>query len=344
MLDKIEDKYDLLVDLFINDFFGKKPFYQNRSKDYFFVDPDGKKALEDHVIRRTRFFSNSIVPWISMFHNKLNPTVVEIGSGTGAASVALASKYSQVFGYDIAQESTEIAKQRASILGIDNVEFEAIEAESIISKICLNHEQNKVDVVLLFATLEHQTIPERLNSIKGAWDILKPGGLMVIGDTPNRLAYLHGHTSRIPFFDMLPDELAIQIIDKSPNIPFKENVKRLIDSSESEKEKTDKVTNLLDRWGRGVSFHEFEVVLGDLRKLVVGHGFERPIYRAIPLAFEEKLLLNYIHKQLKNVPIGFARTSLYLILRKPEQMYSNKFQPEYNFDENFDINKVCIVS
>lgn len=35
---KIEDKYDLLTELFINDFLRNKPFYQNRAKDYFFVD------------------------------------------------------------------------------------------------------------------------------------------------------------------------------------------------------------------------------------------------------------------------------------------------------------------
>ena len=66
----------------------------------------------------------------------------------------------------------------------------------------------KFDVIIFFASLEHMTISERLLSLKGTWDMLTDEGLLVIVETPNRLWYVDSHTSFLPFFHWLPNELA----------------------------------------------------------------------------------------------------------------------------------------
>ena len=75
------------------------------------------------------------------------------------------------------------------------------------------------DMVLLFAVLEHLTQEERIRYLSFIWhEILRPGGYLIVVDTPNRLSYFDEHTSVMPFFHLLPPYLALRYFDRSP--PF----------------------------------------------------------------------------------------------------------------------------
>ena len=69
------------------------------------------------------------------------------------------------------------------------------------------HETDGVDLVLLYALLEHQTLDERIETLRLAERIVRPGGAIVVTETPNRLTYVDRHTSQLPFFHLLPIEL-----------------------------------------------------------------------------------------------------------------------------------------
>ncbi len=296
-----------------------------------FLDSEaGGEALFEHAFRRTRFCAHTIVPWIEMFCDLENSTVVEIGGGTGSSTVVVAAEAKKVVTYDIAEVSVEAARRRAKILGLDNIEFHCIEPARITDQIRADNE-GTADVVLLFATLEHQKLDERIASLRAAWDCLADGGILVVGDTPNRLAYEQQHTARMPFYDMLPDGVGVHFADQSPNRAFANAVKRQMEVSfESTQE-------LIDRWGRGVSFHEFEMALGDLRPITVGHGFEEKLLRAGGLQLEDKILIKYFREAKLDVPLGFARQTLYVILQKsdrttaPEPRWWKKFDPDNVF-------------
>jgi S-adenosylmethionine-dependent methyltransferase len=83
-----------------------------------------------------------------------------------------------------------------------------------------------------------------------AWDILRPGGFLVVDETPNRLWYFDSHTSLEHFFMWLPDDLAKLYSPRTPRTVFNELLK-----------KSNLAENEFARWGRGVSYHDFAVAL-----------------------------------------------------------------------------------
>lgn len=278
--------------------------------DAFFETPLGAKQLEDHVSGRYEKCLRRIVPWVARKINLAEASVVEIGCGTGSTTAAFARRARSIDAFDINDRSFPAAQERLSILGLDNARLFAGEPGSFAREMALAH-PNGVDVVLLYAVMEHQTLSERLETLETWWPMLRPGGVLVVSDTPNRLVYRHGHTSRIPFFDMVPDELALRFVEQSPRPAFARRMRDLRERSLEE------ARAALDRWGRGVSFHEFAAVLGDLRELVVGDGFEPDILAFRQVVLEERLLLAFLEAECPEVPIGFARRSLDLILQKP---------------------------
>jgi S-adenosylmethionine-dependent methyltransferase len=98
------------------------------------------------------------------------------------------------------------------------------------------------------------TMPERLAAIERTWNMLPAGGLWAVIDTPNRLWHFDSHTSLLPFFHWLPDELAFRYSRFSDRPRFNDLYRQ--PSAES-------LLHFLRR-GRGVSFHELEVALGSL--------------------------------------------------------------------------------
>ena len=64
------------------------------------------------------------------------------------------------------------------------------------------------DIVIFFAALEHMTLDERLTAMKDTWSLLRPGGIWMVVEAPNRLWFWDGHTSMDNFYNWLPDEVA----------------------------------------------------------------------------------------------------------------------------------------
>ena len=106
--------------------------------------------------------------------------------------------------------------------------------------------QGTFDIVLIYAVLEHMTRDERLAAQREAWDKLVSGGILVMVETPNRLWFYDSHTAMTNFFLRLPDDLALRNTARTPRPRYTE------------------VTDPMDfvRWGRGVSFHDFDVAFG----------------------------------------------------------------------------------
>lgn len=270
----------------------------------------GRKQLDDHVYRRHQVCSEMIVPWVDRKRPLDGAVMVEIGCGTGSSAAAFSPRVATIHAHDINDESLDAARRRIDILKLGNVTIHDGAPSDFIESMRLQY-PGGVDVVLLYAVMEHQTLDERLETLSAWWSMLRPGGVIVVADTPNRLVYMHHHTSYIPFFDMLPDPLAFRFLDQSPRAGFRERMAQAISKSKEH------ATEALDRWGRGVSFHEFQAVLGDLRPLVVGDGFEPEIVARKQVVTVERLLLTFMLEAQLPVPIGFARRSVDIILRKP---------------------------
>ena len=179
--------------------------------------------------------------------------ILEIGCGTGSTTLALAEQGAIVTGLDISESAIQIAKKRLDIYGV-NANFEVANATEIKEK----NNNRKWDIIIFFASLEHMTNQERIVSIQNAYNILNDGGHLCIFNTPNRLWPFDIHTSYLPFYHWLQDEIAIAY---SPNSERKE-------FSFFSQNNKDKDIDLY-RWGRGASYHEVELAIKPASELKV---------------------------------------------------------------------------
>jgi S-adenosylmethionine-dependent methyltransferase len=169
--------------------------------------------------------------------------------------LALAEQGAIVTGIDIDEASIQVAKNRAQLYDADYTIFQ--ENATNINKFS----DQSFDFIIFFAALEHMTINERIDSLKKAWSQLSKGAILVIIETPNRLWFRDGHTSLLPFFHWLPDQLAFYYSSMSP----RNNFYRFANDIGNE------VPETFHRLGRGASYHEFEIAMGkDALSNVVG--------------------------------------------------------------------------
>jgi len=272
--------------------------------------PAGQKAMAEHVHTRYDECLTSIVPWTAHHLDLRGKEVLEIGCGTGSSTAAFARICARVDGYDIDARGVEGARHRMEILRLPNVGVHLHAPQDVLPEVRRRHAAG-IDVVLYYAVLEHQTFEERIESIRTCWDLLRPGGLFVVTDTPNRLTYCDFHTSFLPFYHVLPHEVATAYAKFSPRADFAADIHAALKKSDAIAQEQ------LIRWGRGVSYHDFELAIGDTRPLVVGDGFDPEILPIKPVIIEERILYTYWLERQVPAPVGFCRASLDLVLRKP---------------------------
>ena len=169
--------------------------------------------------------------------------------------------------------------------------------------------RGQVDVFLLYAVLEHLTISERLAVLTLAREVVKPDGAIVVCETPNRLVYLDHHTAQMPFFHLLPDELALSYYQRSP----REDFKAAIDAAALSGREA--ALEAVARSGRGVSFHEFEVVFGErLDQHVMASNYDPLLFGERPVHPEEVILARYLERTRPDLAPVWSRFWLDLIL------------------------------
>ena len=289
----------LLREIVVHRWFAGKP-------ESFWDSDDGKFLVEQQTSLRYLGALNHVVPWVDDAIGLGGRKVVEIGSGTGSSAAAFASCADEVHGLEIQQLAVDVAAERFRILGVKNAETRCVAAEDINAWI-----RKMVGgdcVVLLYAALEHMTVAERLATLRDIWQLLDSGGVIVIVETPNRLSYTDRHTSWLPFFNMLPLELCELYFQRSPRTEFVRQVSAAVDRSMS-----------LQRWGRGMSYHELEIALDcdNLSDMIVRDGYEKLITDLYPLRPEDQILLKFFEQSGIQKSRAFTRYELNLVLRKP---------------------------
>jgi 2-polyprenyl-3-methyl-5-hydroxy-6-metoxy-1,4-benzoquinol methylase len=286
-------------------------YFKGWSTDYA-KSAEGLAAVDVHAIGRYNDCVLWIVPWVARHIDLSGKHLIDLGCGTGSSTAAFAGVAKTVVGYDIESVSVEAARHRSEVLGLRNTSYVCEPPATLLDRMKRDHSTG-VDAILCYAVLEHQTFGERTQTLKTCWELLRPGGVFIIADTPNRLTYNDTHTSLMPFFHTLPHEVAVAYASKSPRKDFTTAIEKAASTSAAAAEE------LLIRWGRGVSFHDFELALGDVSKMVVGDGFDPEILDVKPLVLEEMLLGMYAMKHAASVPPGFFRRSVDVVLMKPKQ-------------------------
>ena len=271
-----------------------------------------REAVANEVYLRYNATLQYAVPWLQRAISLQDSEIVEIGCGTGSSSVAFAQAARAVRGYDISEQYVEAARQRAGFFQLDNVEFTACRPADLAREVKAHH-PGGTDIILLFAVLEHCTSAEALEYLRSCWQMLRPGGVLAVIETPNRLTYFDLHTSRLPFFHFLPTALKLEYFDRSPRGEVVDELRQALEKSEEE------ATESLTRLGAGISYHEFELALDtdDLGSLLVCDGFETEMLQWFPANYEERLLQTFFQQHRVPAPFGFTRHVLNLACQKP---------------------------
>lgn len=247
------------------------------------------------------------VPWIEQVKTLRGARVLEFGSGKGAAALAWARAGADVFGVDIIGPDTNEARSRAAELGL-KAQFADGTYEEIIAM--ARDRTGKVDVFMLYAVLEHMTPMERIYTLRVAKEILAPDGIIVVAESPNRVHWLDEHTTTLPFFDQLPDELAFMAAGRIPREGIKENFIGARGQSTQDRSVT------RARLGRGIGFQEFEMVFGDLDPVTMHCNWEPRIMTSSQGVRREQLALaRFMDQNSPHIPPSFSRYYIDLILQ-----------------------------
>lgn len=247
------------------------------------------------------------MPWLDAVRQLSGASILEIGCGTGCSTVALAEQGAKVTAVDVDANSLTVASERSRAYGLA-VHF----AQANATEVHQLFAGQKFDYVIFYAALEHMTMEERLSAMKATWQMLPPGGLWCVIDTPNRLWYYDAHTSLLPFHMWLPDELAFEYSRFSPRQNYRELYREYTDQAK------------LDflRRGRGVSFHEFELAMKPLETLKIKsslnstnrkNGLLGPVKWRLS---NEYRYISLLRRIAPHVHEGFLQSFLNLVIEK----------------------------
>ena len=262
--------------------------------------PAGVDAVWHDRLRRDR---TQIVPWLDSIHPLNGCATLEIGSGRGASTFALAEQGASVTAVDVNAEAMSVARSRLGAAGLE-ADWHLRNAAELDAV-----GPGPFDLVVFWASLEHMTVPERRAALVHGWSLVTGGGHLVVIETPNRLWPADPHTSHLPFFNWLPDDLAFDYLDRSP----RSDIRTKFDDLNSE-------LLAFQRLGRGVSYHDFELALGPQLEvtscLQISRRASNPLRRAAWESSTAGRTARLLHGYAPNLDQAWFLPYLYLALRK----------------------------
>ena len=125
--------------------------------------------------------------------------------------------------------------------------------------------------------------PERSSSRDGA---------IVVCETPNRLIYFDHHTAPDA---VLPSPARRAGAEYYPQLEPQRTSADAIELEAAERG-PEAALEAIVRWGRGVSFHEFELVFGDLGRHVIASNYDPVLFAERPVQPEEAILSRYLER------------------------------------------------
>jgi ubiquinone/menaquinone biosynthesis C-methylase UbiE len=213
------------------------------------VSPDLAADFEDAIYGTVVRNRKTAIPWLNSVAALDHMRILEIGTGTGGSIVPLAEQGAYVVGTDVDAVSLQVARDRCAVYGLDaRIELHLLNAADLRGAF----PAGSFDAAIFFASLEHMTLEERFAALPSAANLVRSGGWIAVIETPNRLWWYDGHTSDLPFYNWLAEEVALRYRAHSPRKELRE-----LQAGEDD-------LVAFARMGRGVSYHEFQLALPEI--------------------------------------------------------------------------------
>lgn len=235
-----------------------------------------------------------------ILHPAKNKVAVEIGSGWGLKALAWADLFASYVCIEIDRHEAETSERYFRERRMNNARAVTGNAESVLQH-PPKYGIEQVDVLILYAVLEHLTLPERKSILQLAQEVYLAGGAVLIAESPNRLSPYDAHSFQLPFVEWLPVELLSEYVHKSPREDLKEQLSQASPESRYE---------TLYRLGRGISFHEFECFWDRLpleNARIANDGYSPELLNLEPYRREEWQLLTFFAENGVDVHRLFSR-------------------------------------
>jgi len=118
--------------------------------------PIGSREYFDEVEAR-KYFVEPHIPRFAEFERWSGKRVLEVGCGIGTDSINFARAGAQLTAVDLSGESLRIARERASVMGVeDRIEFVQANAEELTSAVS----GGEYDLIYSFGVIHHTPRPE----------------------------------------------------------------------------------------------------------------------------------------------------------------------------------------
>lgn len=259
------------------------------------------EGLQDYHLSR---IASALFYYRPLLRALLKPTetkhVLEIGSGWGLKALSWADLFATYTGIELNSENVERSNAFLKRLGLMNARIISGNAETVLRE-PESFGIPKIDLLILYAVLEHLTIPERKSILRLAQDVYLRGGYVLLAESPNRLCRQDQHSWQMPFTEWLPDALLQEYALKSE----REDLKSKLRAAEP-----NGVPEMLYRLGRGISFHEFEC-FWDAEAFenmnVLNDGYSPALLNLYPFMRDEYDLLRFCHGNDLDVHRLFTR-------------------------------------
>ena len=303
------------------------------SWDQDFVNSEaGAPAVEDVVFRRHDNTVRFVVPWINSVRPLRESRILDFGSGCGSSALALARFSPEVVGFEIDLPSVEAFRVRMRVADCPNASVTHHTPEGILDASLA--EIVPGTTVLFLAVIEHLTEDERLEYLTSFWNALSPGDLLVVAETPNYYAFFDGHTFGVPFAHMIPDQYFEKWLEsQDEGLRFRKDLLDLFRDGQP-----GEALERRRRLGMGVSHHVFELAFEtDLNEVVVADGFSPEIVNWFPVSTDDRSLVNSFRDYELELPVGFARSVLSFVFRKPSTTSEAQSLAEWNREHREEV-------
>lgn len=118
--------------------------------------PVGDREYFDEVEQR-KYFVEPHIPEFAQFHRWQGKRILEVGCGIGTDTINFARAGAQVTAVDLSEKSLEIARKRAAVYGLGNIDFIRANAEELTAAL----EPETFDLVYSFGVVHHTPDPRR---------------------------------------------------------------------------------------------------------------------------------------------------------------------------------------